>query len=296
MLEPLSTRLDALEEFWEAEPLRMGESGAHGWSAWVHEGKPEPSVSQFSQQPSAIHFDTVGDPYTRWAANEARCNTSSSMPKRADYAGDDPYATVLFSDVRPLLIDISVPEAKHAFRIAWLQFLGLHVPGFVESLNEYSTDAGQDDIWSCAHLKRESYLRQLFPSQEKGKEKEKKWDVCAGTIIAREKTYGSTFSCVKEWGLGVFDALEGTRAGDGRLWEDIDVSGIDKEFARCASFLVTFQCANHATPAFRRAFEQLRHKTIQNHDEEWDIMAVAFEAANSIKRYFLMFPLCIQLY
>jgi nuclear exosome regulator NRDE2 len=234
MSKPLSVRLDALEEFWDAEPLRMGEPDARGWRAWVDEGKLESSVSHSSQQPPAMDVDTVRDPYTYWAVNEEHCDASSSMPKRADDAGDDPYATVLFSDVRHLLMEITMPEAKHAFRIAWLQFLGLHIPGFVESLDEYSSDAGYDDTWSRAHLKRQSYLQQLFPSQGKVKGKGKEWDAYAGTIIAREKTYGSTFSCIKEWGLGVFDVLEGTRAGDGRLWEDIDVSGIDRELVRCA--------------------------------------------------------------
>lgn len=209
----------------------MGEPNARGWSEWVNEGKPEPPVSVSFQQPS-LDVDISDDPYTYWAANEARCDASSSMPKHPDDAEEDPYATVLFSDVRPLLVDITTPEAKHAFRIAWLEFLGLHVPGFIESLNEYSTETGHDDIWSRTHLTRKSFLRQLFPPQGKGKERE--WDSYAGTIIAREKIYGSTFAFVKEWGLGTLDPLEGTEAGKGRLWEDIDVSGIDGELVRCA--------------------------------------------------------------
>lgn len=209
----------------------MGEPSARGWNSWVDEGKPELPLSLSSQQqPLGPDVDMDGDPYSRWAASEARCDASSNMPKHADEAEDDPYTTVLFSDVRPLLVDLVTPEAKHAFRIAWLEFLGLHVPGFVRSLDEYSTGIEQDDTWSRMHLMRQPYLQQLFPSQSKGKERE--WDAFAGTIIAREKTYGSTFGCVKEWGLGVFDALEGIKIGEGRLWEDIDVNGIDKGCVR----------------------------------------------------------------
>jgi nuclear exosome regulator NRDE2 len=233
--EPLPTRLNALEEFWDAEYPRIGEPSARGWNTWVREGKPEQRLPILSQQPAFEDADTVNDDYTRWGVDEARCDATSIMPKYADDAGDDPYATVLFSDVRHLLVEITTTEAKHAFRIAWLEFLGLHVPGFVRSLDEYSTEKADDDTWSRTHLTRKPYLEQLFPSRTKGKDRE--WDAYAGTIIAREKTYGSTFGCVKEWGLGVFGVLEGINGGEGRLWEEIDVKGIDKEPVRCASII-----------------------------------------------------------
>ena len=243
--EPLSTRLDVLEEFWDAEHSRMGERNARGWNTWVSEGKPELPLSVSSQQsPLARDVDTDSDPYSRWAADEARYDANSNMPKHADEAQEDPYATVMFSDVRLLLVDISTPEAKHALRIAWLEFLGLHVPGFMRSLDEYSTSTGHDDTWSRMHLTRKSYLQQLFPSQNKGKVRE--WDAYGGTIIAREKTYGPTFGCVKEWGLGVFEALEGIKTREGRLWEDFDVSGIDK---KCARFIFPAQSHLYVTHA-----------------------------------------------
>ncbi|KAF8530991.1 NRDE-2, necessary for RNA interference-domain-containing protein [Gautieria morchelliformis] len=261
--EPLPTRLNALEEFWDAEYPRLGEPSARGWNTWVREGKPEQRLPISSQQTALdMDGDTVNDDYMRWGVDEARSDANSVMPKHADDAGDDPYATVLFSDVRPLLVEITTPEAKHAFRIAWLEFLGLHVPGFVRSLDEYSTEKADDDTWSCTHLTRQAYLQQLFPSRTKGNDTG--WDAYAGTIIAHEKTYGSTFGCVKEWGFGVFGALEGVNGGEGRLWEEIDVKGIHKE-------------------PVRRIFEQLRQKITPHHDEEWDVMAIAFEAADSIK-------------
>ncbi|KAF8575509.1 hypothetical protein K439DRAFT_1398173 [Ramaria rubella] len=259
MSEPLNRRLDALEEFWEAEIPRMGESGARGWDVWIREGKPQAESLPSPTQPSIMDVDVVIDPYTQWATDEARLDASCSMPKHADDAGEDPYATILFSDIRPLLIDITTFEAKHALRVAWLGFLGLHIPGFAASLS--GDVMRRDDIWSYAHLTRPSYLGRLFPQQGKGKER--MWDSYAGTIIAREKSYGPIFGCVKEWGLGVFAPLEGLRMGEGRLWEDVDVSDIDGDLVR-------------------RVFEQLREK-IPSQDNSWDIMAVAFAAAFNIK-------------
>jgi len=71
------------------------------------------------------------DPYCQWSFNEIQRNHSSLLPaKSSDQVADiDPFATVLFSDVRPSLFEMRYLAARLAFRLAWLSFLGLHVPG-----------------------------------------------------------------------------------------------------------------------------------------------------------------------
>lgn len=294
---PLATQLDALEDFWEAEARRIGEPEARGWDAWEREGgrqslPPGPAPISPPREPSRMDVGAAHDPYARWAADEARADAESSMPKRGDDAGEDPYATILFSDLRPLLVHLATPRAKRALRFAWLEFLGLHVPGFAASLSENSPSAGRDDVWSHTHLARTPFLRRLFPSQRRGTEKE--WDAYAGTIIAREKTYGSPFGCVKEWGMGVFTPLEGWSGGKGRMWEDVDVEGVDKGVVRLvytSSLLRTVLIL-----LVRRVFEQLRRKVVvpgEDEDDEWDVMALAFETTTNLKR-FVIGLLCVH--
>lgn len=231
----LSARLDALEEFWDSEIPRISEPDAKGWDTWEASGKPEAeSCSNHQNALATTNMDTdkPSDPYTRWAYDEIHIGEASSMPKRADEDAEDPFATVLYPDVRPLLIDIQTVEGKHALRLVWLEFLGLHIPGLGPFLSQ-STQF-HDDVWSQRHLSRPSYLRQLFPSSRKAKERE--WDAYAGAIIAKETVYGPVFGCVREWSRGVFDP--GDVLGDvGSLWIVEDVAGVDKDGIR---FVVSF--------------------------------------------------------
>ena len=101
--------LDALELFWESEVPRTGEPNAIGWASWDANGRPEARPSPFSKPlpPPSSHPDR----YTRWALNEASGDRLHPLPSRSfdNPDDDDPYATILFSDVRPLLVEFRSP-------------------------------------------------------------------------------------------------------------------------------------------------------------------------------------------
>ncbi len=200
--------LDSLDEFWESETPRVGEPDAKGWGAWVQSGKPQGIVSLQVPTPTV---PTELDPFRQWAANETSADGASFLPSRSTHerADLDPYSTVLFTDVRPLLFALRTPKARNAFRLAWLSFIGLVVPGFSGSLSDperEELDDCWDDRWSFTHLCKLSYLNALFP--EALDIQTAKTDAIAGALVGREKEYASGFGPVKNWSYGVFEPLQ----------------------------------------------------------------------------------------
>lgn len=263
----MRNQLDALEEFWESEVPRAGESDAKGWAQWVSSGRPL-QVSSSSAKPS-LNLSEDKDPYRNWAFGESQADRMFVLPARStdlDDSDSDPYATILFSDIRDFLVNLSNPEAKDVFRLAWLSILGLHVPGFTASSTSNSDLAptNWDDRWILNHLTRPSYLSAIFPSE--GIRNRIQYDAVSGVMVGREKEYGSGLGApVKNWGRGVLGPLsvpvdsKGKTAG---VWGKEDVQGLDETFVR-------------------GLFSQLRLGT---DDWEWDILALAYEAAINVKR------------
>ena len=254
---PLSTLLDSLEEFWESEVSRLGEPNAKGWSSWVSLGRPE--HLHHSDAPFPLHADSSLDPYARWWRDETWTDQVSKIPARSTDEGPeiDPYSMILFSDVRPLLLILQSDEAKNAFRLIWLSFLGLSIPGLSALLSK----GNWDDRWCATYLTSPSSLSSVFPS---GAQTRIIADSQAGVLIGREKEYASGLGPVKNWCFGVLEPLEnfGTHTKYG-LWTKEDVKNVDGGFVR-------------------RVFEQLR---LGADDVEWDSYALAFEAAyESVKR------------
>ena len=126
------TRLSELEEFWDSKMARIGEEGAEGWEKWYPSGKRGISVS-CGVELAKLNVVPL-DPYCQWSFNETQQDHSSLLPaKSSDQATDiDPFATVLFSDVR--LFEIRYLAARLAFQLAWLSFLGLHIPGLSQRM------------------------------------------------------------------------------------------------------------------------------------------------------------------
>lgn len=119
---PFSTVLDRLETFWESEVPRAGEPNASGWTAWEAAGCLDSMPGPSRITPRAAK---VADLYARWAAEESTKDSNFQLPTRSFEEDDDPYSTILFSDLRPLLVNLTYSGVKQAFRLIWLSFLGL---------------------------------------------------------------------------------------------------------------------------------------------------------------------------
>ncbi|KAG2023085.1 hypothetical protein CC2G_000786 [Coprinopsis cinerea AmutBmut pab1-1] len=255
-------QLDELEEFWESETPRIGEEQASGWRLWYDSGKPE--WQQTHESASAPPEPLDLDPYRQWAAQESAADKMQMLPSRASMGSDDldPYSTILFSDIRPVLIKLESRPSKVALRLIFLSFLGLHIPGFSLSLS-HDQNINWDDRWSLGVLCAPTYLEAIFPGESSSRAVLA--ESVSGVIVGREKEYRDAFGPVKQWAFGVFHPLDvyvtTKRVTRQRLWNSTDVSAVDIR-------------------QVRRIFSQLR-KTDDDH--MWDSWALAFEAALNVK-------------
>ncbi|KAJ7487463.1 NRDE-2, necessary for RNA interference-domain-containing protein [Mycena galericulata] len=258
---PLSRRLDSLEEFWESECPRIGEAGAKGWDTWFSSGRPSVPPPPTPPKPSPVE-DL--DPYRKFGFTESLADCTLFLPRRStdSEADSDPYATILFSDIRDVLLNLDSAGAKDVFRYAWLSVLGLNLPGFKAQLDDRDPCIDLDDRWCHTYLVRPAFLDAVFP--HKGATSRIVNDAVAGVMIGREREYTSGLGCpISSWGWGVLRPLE-VPSSDGRtkaLWNKEGLKGVD-------CLLV------------RSVFSQLR---LGNDDVAWDLFSLAFEAAISIK-------------
>ncbi|KAF8647946.1 hypothetical protein AX16_006478 [Volvariella volvacea WC 439] len=265
---PHQTQLDTLQEFWESGYPRVGETDAKGWAAWFSTGKSEFTGSQAT---SVLQPDQHPDSYTAWANFELRADMSHHIPIRSpddQPTNTDPYTTILFGDISPLLVVLRSNQAKHLFRLVWLSVLGLHVPGL--SLLLSGDGLNWDDRWSLGHLAKSSYLDIFFPKEATGTHLTN--DAVAGAIIGRAKEYAGSFSSIRNWSkdalspldVGLRDEGLGKQFGkpSGCIWGKEDVENVDIEFVR-------------------QIFRQLR---VGINDAEWDCLALAFETVINLKQ------------
>ncbi|KAJ7038329.1 NRDE-2, necessary for RNA interference-domain-containing protein [Mycena alexandri] len=259
---PLQHRLDSLEEFWEAECPRLGDAGAQGWDSYFSSKRPSaPPPSQ----PNPPPIEDL-DPFRKFSFSESLADRTLFLPRRSTdiEADSDPYSTILFSDIREVLLNLDSPAAKDAFRYAWLTVLGLNLPGFKATDDETMPDASMDldDRWSHQYIIRPAYLNAIFPA--KGTQSRIVNDAVAGVIIGREREYTSGLgNPILSWGWGVIDPLA-VPSSDGRtraLWNKGDLDAIDATFVG-------------------NVFDQLR---LGNDDIRWDLFALAFAAASNVK-------------
>ncbi|KAG1749866.1 NRDE-2, necessary for RNA interference-domain-containing protein [Suillus paluster] len=254
---PLEKQLESLEEFWESEVPRVGEPGAKGWGDWISSGRPDNSGSPLTAVAQMDVDDQSNDPYVQWHHDELRADCASHVPARSTdkRSESDPYTTVLLSDIKALLSPFHTEGAKNAFRLIWLSVLGLHIPGLVETLSQGSWD----DRWSYTYLSSFSRLHSIFP--DTARQRQLLADSLAGTLIGKEREFSSAFGPIKEWSRDALGPLEWIGKDKWRMWTAVDLQGINQDFVRAV-------------------FKQLR---CGSEDYEWDIYALAFEAALSIK-------------
>lgn len=259
----LEEQMSNLEEYWDLEAPRIGEPGAKGWADWYIAGKPErrpgralPSTGSTSVAVAV----SPSDPYQCWAQEEMRADEllRPSLRSTDPDAELDPYATILFSDIRPFLFALTSNRSKVLFRLMWLSHLGLHVPGL-----ETMAGAGDDDRWAQQRLVSNSYMEAIFPSSTdtQGPAPESH----AGVLVGREKHYMDSFGPIKNWSYRCIGPLEASEFRNGKarwaMWTTEDIAGVNVEF-------------------LRGVFEQCR---MGDDDVEWDLLTLAFEAAIDLK-------------
>ncbi|KAI0778496.1 DUF1740-domain-containing protein [Trametes elegans] len=256
--QPFAAQLDALEEFWDSEVPRLGEPGANGWAKWEASNRPD----QPPPSPKGLGAPDprISDPYSRWAASETLADHMRTLSLRSTDDDDtaDPYAVVLFSDIRPFLVSVQSERARDVFRHIWLAFTGLHIPGFLASLSERPGE-NTDDRWAYSHLVTPAYLGSIFPSDTAARRITA--DAHAGALVGREREFGSGFGPVKSWGYGTIEPLDNMGSGKWTMWTTEDVQSVDLAIVR----------------------EIFRQCKLAGNDTEWDILNLAFEAAVSLK-------------
>lgn len=227
----LASRLDHLEEFWDAEVPRVGEDGAKGWCTWHTERKAV--EEHFMHQPSGV--PSIDDPYQQWCFLEKALDQVGVFPSRSFNEDEiDPYSTILFSDVRPFLSDVRTDAAKEYLRLAFISFLGMNIPGISETrvLEEFSDNyLNFENGWM--HSGRGGWVANpsiLFPPSSE--DRLVTWESHSGVTIALETPKRSGFGPVKEW-TTARSYLEGSGiACEGRAWEAADVTGVDASVVR----------------------------------------------------------------
>ena len=261
---PFEEQIDNLEEYWDLEAERIGEPGSTGWADWYIAGKPEqtPGCVPISTSSTPVAIATsLSDPYQRWAQTEVQADELMRPPLRSTDPGAelDPYAAILFSDIRPFLFEFTSKRSMGLFRLMWLSHLGLHVPGL-----EAMAGTDDDDRWAQVRLVSKSYIETIFPSSTDTQSSAP--ESHAGILVGGEKQYMDSFGPIKNWSHRCIGPFEVSEFWNGKarwaMWTKEDIAGVDVEF-------------------LRRVFDHCR---MGDDDLEWDLLTLAFEAVIDVKR------------
>jgi hypothetical protein len=172
------TALDDLEAFWDSEAPRFGEEGAKGWRNTEDGTDPPKGVATANTSAKSTTGDV--DPFQRWYAEEQRATGRRQYPTRTtddtSAEDDDPYSTILFADIRPLLFFVSSPDARSQLLYSFLFYLGLPLtPPDTSTSTPLASDPflHSDDYASRRHASKraafwpsqssDSFLRSLIP-------------------------------------------------------------------------------------------------------------------------------------
>ena len=148
----------------------------------------QPEVGEIFVANTSKASTQAQDPYTSWATEERLFDVKYHFPARSGSTEEenDPYATVLFADVQPFLLDLKSERARNVFRLIWLSFLGLHIPGFAASLSTTPWD-NTDDRWSTTTFRSSHYLNYVFPREDSLRLLLP--DAQAGVLVGHEQEY-----------------------------------------------------------------------------------------------------------
>lgn len=179
-LRPVDNALEDLELFWDSEIARIGETSSLGWCNTPDTALPPDSITPGNHQKEVKDRVEDSDPFESWATGEREASRAKRRPTRTtdslDEDEDDPYATILFSDLRPLLFVVSSPDARSQLLYSFLFYLGLPLtPPDTASTSRLASDTflhADDFSSSFAPHKRaafwptpstDEFLRALIP-------------------------------------------------------------------------------------------------------------------------------------
>ncbi|THH06938.1 hypothetical protein EW145_g3737 [Phellinidium pouzarii] len=251
----------AQAEMYVLHSLKVGEPFAKGWKLTTETKHGDGDVG--ASEAVKIGESDSSDSYKTWHCQEKGLDRRLFMPTRASNMDeDDPYSTILFTDVRPFLFSLQSAKGRDRFRLVWLSFMGLHIPGLSSSLSSSST--ASDDRWADTAFMQPEFLEKLFPKRNSAHLDVA--DSLVGVTIGREKIYKPSFEAVKAWSLGVLEPLEGlTIDGRYRMWEKRKIVESD----------------GGVHSAIGHIFKQVRR---ESEDLQWDILGLAFEATKPDSR------------
>lgn len=265
---PFEQILDQMEAFWDSEAPRIGEPGANGWASWAApQSTNSTAPSEPSRESAAVKAQTVSpsaaeteDGYQKWSAVESRLDVFEWLPTRDDT--EDPYSTIMFSDIRPLLFPPSSSYPDLSTLLVALETLGLHVPGLSAFLTRHASpshaigDEDVDSAWSYTpFMSKSNLLESIFaiPSSKPIiNAQSHRTSVSVNTFdelfIGKERHMGNGWGPVKEWHLDSRPLLEGYGLQcEGRMWEETDIEGVDAPFIRLGLSLLTWSCIHNHT-------------------------------------------------
>ncbi|XP_025967807.2 nuclear exosome regulator NRDE2 isoform X1 [Dromaius novaehollandiae] len=136
---PTRGQVEFFEPFWDSGEPRIGEKGARGWSAWMHQQekggwiavtKPDDDDEEIDED-QEIKNKTLPK-WQIWLDTEYSREARQWLPWRPDKTEkqteedcEDPERQVLFDDLGPSLIQLSNPDLQRQLLYSFLQFLGV---------------------------------------------------------------------------------------------------------------------------------------------------------------------------
>ncbi|TKA72401.1 hypothetical protein B0A55_05856 [Friedmanniomyces simplex] len=131
--------LRSLEEYWDSDVPRIGEEGAQGWSHHLQHGE---KTARRAKSYARLALDPL-QPFASFAEGETRLSSKIHLPATDDDndAAEDPYRSVMFSDLRSCLEPLVDDMPKRELLSAFLSFMHLPVmPDLDTATQAWQTD------------------------------------------------------------------------------------------------------------------------------------------------------------
>ncbi|KAI7957432.1 hypothetical protein MJO28_004527 [Puccinia striiformis f. sp. tritici] len=124
----LNELVDDFEMFWDSEVPRIGEDGGQGWKNMDLDSEPleTGAGSCLPAESKEIEPNSTEQIYDRWQAREMKAHRPLRTTDLQD--DEDPFACILFDDIRNLLFLLSTDDSLQALLYSFLSFVGVSIP------------------------------------------------------------------------------------------------------------------------------------------------------------------------